>query len=210
MSLLLAAAPASFAAEPSDASYSGAQHADFEKTACHLNICVGAHVQVIAGRWAGHAGRVVALDPYRDVVTVLNASNLYLYPRFSEVRPIVGPVQCYWNLCVGNTVQIVAGFGAGQIGRVESLNPPTGSVGVVTNSGQRFFPNIANVRKVNPIPNPQCYAQICVGHRIRVLTGRYAGFAGQVIAVAPTGVLTVRAPNGVVGYPTAFEVQRLP
>lgn len=208
LSLTLASLTAAWATEAPARSLSGAELEYIEKNGCYLNICVGQGVQVIAGRWAGHGGVVTALNPVIDQVTVRNSAGLLLYPRFSEVRPLTQPVRCYWNLCLGDTVQIVSGLGAGQVGRVDSLNPQAATVGVVTNFGQRYFPNITQVRKV--APGPQCYAQICVGHRVRVVTGRYAGFAGQVMAVAPNGVLTVRAPNGVTGFPTAFEVQRLP
>lgn len=190
-------------------SYSGAEIAEFEKSGCYLNICTGNTVQIVVGRFQGLAGHVLALDPYRDTVTVLTFSNLTVYARFSEVRVVNSPQNptCYWNLCVGESVQIVAGPGAGQIGRVESLNPQVATVGVLTNFGQRFFPNITQVRKVAS-PQPTCYAQICIGHRVQAVSGRYRGHAGTVVAIQPNGILSVRAPNGVIGFPTAFEVRR--
>lgn len=204
---LLILAPAALAQE--SRSYSGAEVAEFEKSGCHLNICTGNTVQVVIGRFQGHTGTVLALDPYRDTVTVLTLSNVTVYARFSEVRVVNNPVnpRCYWNLCVGDSVQIVAGPGAGQVGRVESLNPQVATVGVVTNFGGRFFPNVVNVRKITS-PQPNCYAQICIGYRVQAISGRYRGHAGIVVAIQPNGVLSVRAPNGVVGFPTAFEVRR--
>lgn len=88
---------------------------------CIGNVCVGMNVRVVGGEWAGHAGQVLAVDPYQDEITVLNSSGYTLTPRSYDViadRSQPSATGCVANICIGDQVRLLVGAYAGRIGEV--------------------------------------------------------------------------------------------
>lgn len=88
---------------------------------------------------------------------------------------------CVGNVCVGDTVAVVAGHWVGHAGLVVGADDYNNTLTVLNSSGYYLYPSIHEVRLQYDGRNRYCAAEFCVGDRIAVVSGYHRGVNGRIV-----------------------------
>ena len=98
----------------------------------------------------------------------------------------VGATQsCVDNVCVGMYAQVTSGDFAGQEGAVVGIDDANNTATIVTTSGDYIYPLLTDITSQNAMNWDGCFANVCVGDKVKLLSGQYRRKKGRVVSINP-------------------------
>ena len=98
---------------------------------------------------------------------------------------------CVDNVCVGMYAKVTSGDFAGEEGAVVGIDDENGTATLAGANGEYAYPLLADLTSQNALNWDGCFANVCIGDKVKLLSGPYRKKKGRVVALNPENATAV-------------------